>query len=320
MDFATPSIFTNARTDPDEETDPTRGQRLDIRVYEARYNSQNVRVTLRVGRRPGYNPWEQTEQDQESALGLTRYYNRDRELEYTEMEVRSPYLRRALREVVKKYPGLAFDTGKVIIRDEPRCLFHFRNELREYGTQLVDETAAAHLVFLLNYMYNSLMREMTSFYTFMEPESPTAAPGIEFDFLWMAFKPEDLVFREVNGIHRIYRFKSMERHYRPPGWQLRCVSIAYDGDTFGSAITYISIAPYDGYKPLTELRAFPLQYHSSKVDIYQRSIARGHKYASMKEASHRYYYGVGDSLSPYRIQAHFGEEDEFTMQSIAVRI
>jgi len=121
------------------------------------------------------------EEDHESALVLARYYRLDRRLKYTDVEVKSPYMKAALRTIIKEYPGLTFNTGKIILCDEPRCIFHYRNELREYGINLQDPLAAQHLLFMLNYMYDTLSSEISSYYAFMESQS--IAPGIEYDHL-----------------------------------------------------------------------------------------------------------------------------------------
>jgi len=110
MDFATPQVFSSARDEPDY--DPIRGTKLEIKTYEARYNSNGTRVTLSAGTKSREKITAGAESHPESAFLVTRYYDSDRELEYTEMEIRSPYIREALRVVIKEYPGLAFDTGK----------------------------------------------------------------------------------------------------------------------------------------------------------------------------------------------------------------
>jgi hypothetical protein len=152
-----------------------------------------------------------------------RYYDRDRELEFTQMEVRSPYIRAALRAVIKEYPGLTFETGKILIRNEPRCVFHYREELRDYGLRLVDQTTAQHPILFLNYMYHSRSCEISSYYTFME--SPTVAPDIEHAFLWMAFKPGCFLFQSSRGIQSIVHYRTMTRD-RPGAWEVEDESLS----------------------------------------------------------------------------------------------
>jgi hypothetical protein len=311
MDFATPQVFANARDEPDD-TDPRRGQKLEIKMYEARYNSAGTRVTLSAGTKRRDRTSADLGAHPDSALVVTRYYDRDRELEYTQMEVRSPYIRTALRAVIKEYPGLTFDTGKILIRDEPRCIFHYREELRDYGLRVEDQTAAQHLIFFLNYMYNSLSREISSYYTFME--SPTAAPGIEHEFLWMAFKPGCLLLRTHKGIQSILRLRSME-HTRYGVWWVEAEKLSYNGDLFGRVSVTIRIQWYDGYRPLEELSVYPLRFHPRQHEIYQSLVVRGRKYVLLREVSHRFYSGVVDSLSSYRTTDIAGDE-EYPIQPI----
>jgi hypothetical protein len=76
MDFATPAVFTNARDDPDEEDDNETGQKLEIKMYEARYNWEDKHVRLSAGTK--LRAWAPKEDSITSALSVTRYYDRDK--------------------------------------------------------------------------------------------------------------------------------------------------------------------------------------------------------------------------------------------------
>ena len=254
MDFATPGVFAKTRVRPDD----TFGSKLEIKSYESRHNSYGNRTRLEAGTRRTETPPKDA--DHNSALVQTRYYDYSGDLSYTDVEVRSPYMKTALRKVIKEYPGMAFKTNKIIFRDEPRCIFHYRRELQAYGMSLDDELATKHLIFLLNYMYNTLNTQISSYYAYME--SPSTPPGIEFDNLWTAFRPGDLIYMLDRNIHRVLTLKSMEKCWMR--WQLELEKIANDGTSFGFAIERVTISWYDGYKPLNKLDAFPLEYHPQK--------------------------------------------------------
>ncbi|KAF4625884.1 hypothetical protein G7Y89_g12277 [Cudoniella acicularis] len=274
FDLATPGVFVSARVDPDEVEDG-RGLRCEMKTYEARYNSAGVRTTLQAGiKRVEKEP---RERNHDSAFVLTRYYTKDKELDYTELEVRSPHIRAALRAVIKEYPGLTFDTGKIIIRDEPKCLFHYRNELRAYGVRLDDQVAVEHLVFILNYMYKTLENEISSYYAFME--SPSIAPGIEHKNLWMAFRPSDLIYTKIDGTEKVVLLKSTSKSR--DFWRLHTEEIQYNGTNYGRRCVIIAIPYYDGYKSLEELNACPLQHHQRKDAITNSLIARGKKISQL---------------------------------------
>jgi hypothetical protein len=311
-DLSTPAVFASARVDPDELED-IGGLKCEIKEYEARYNSAGVRITLQAGvkRAPEKKPKERAH---DSALVLTRYYTKSKKLDYTELEVRSPHIRAALRAAINEYPGMSFETGKIIIRDKPECVFHYRNELREYGLSLDDQVAVEHLVFLLNYMYRTLESEISSYYTFME--SPSIAPGIAYKNLWMAFRPGDLIYTKVGSTEKVVRLKRTTELLF--SWILYTEEIQYNGTDYGHRETTFSIRIYDGYKPLEELSAYPLQYHRRKEAVTNALIARGKKFLSLQGVHHRFYEGLADSLSPFRINSMEGEEDEYSIQSIMV--
>ena len=313
FDLSTPGAFASARLDPNE-TEDTGGLKCELKTYEARYNSAGVRTILQAGtKRVEKKP---RERDHDSALVLATYYKVDGVVDYTELEVRSPHIRAALRAVIKEYPGMAFDTGKIVIRNEPRCLFHYRNELREYGLTLDDQVAVKHLVFLLNYMYRSLESEISSYYTFME--SPSIAPGVEYKNLWMAFRPGDFIYTKLDDTEKVLRLKSTSKSYF--SWMLIAEEIQYNGTDFGYYSVSLRIYEYDGYKPLESLRAYPLQHHKRKEAITNSLITRGKKFLGLRGIHHRYYEGLADSLSPFRQNTIDGEEDEYAIQSIMVSL
>lgn len=312
FDLATPSVFASARVDPDELED-IGGLKCEMKTFEARYNSAGVRNTLQAGvSRVEKKP---TERAHDSALVLTRYYRKNKEVEYTELEVRSPHIRAALRTVIKEYPGISFDTGKIIIRNELKCVFHYRSELREYGLTLDNQVAVQHLVFLLNYMYRSLETQISSYYTFME--SPNIAPGIECKNLWMAFRPGDLIYTKIDNTERVVRLESMSVSLC--GWNIHTKEIQYNGTDYGRRELMVRIRNYDGYKPLEELSAYPLQYHTRKEAITNALMTRGKRFLGFRGIHHRFYEGLADSLSPYRLHTSEGEEDEYPIQSIMAR-
>jgi len=163
-------------------------------------------------------------------------------------------------------------------------------------------------------MYNNLGQAISSYYTFME--SPTATPGIEHEFLWMVFKPGCLLFHTKKGIQTILRLLKTTK-LRWSDWCIEAESFVYDGENFGKVIKRIYIRWYEGYKPLQELKVYPLQIHPRRDEILQSLAARGRKYVSLRDMSHRFYSGAVDSLSTI----HTSDEDGleyYTAQTIIV--
>jgi hypothetical protein len=232
----------------------------------------------------------------DSALVLTKYYYQDvvnghKVLDYTKLDVKSPHLKEALRKTISGYPGLNLDSEEISFRGLPKCFFHYRKELKAYGTTIQDPTAVQHLVFALQYMYNTLHDEMRSYYNFME--SPLVTPGLEYSNLWMAFRPGDLLYTRANGVDQVLRFKEMG--WGQNGLLVYADMLTFDGTDFGFETKCFTIAPYTGYGELRKLSIFPLEYHSDSDSVARITRARGRTFASLTGAHHRNYDGIAVS-------------------------
>lgn len=308
FNIAEPAGFANARENADEVED-TAGLSCEMKTYAARdWGLGESQTTLEGGfRMTGYKP---KEKDHDSAFVLTKHYSKDSKVaSHTVLEVRSPHVRAALRAVIKKYPGVTFDKAKIIMRDETRCLFHYRNELREYGLRLDDHVAVEHLVFILNYMYKSLESEISSYYTFMESQS--VAPGIDSKHLWMAFRPGDLIYTKMDGVDKIVRLKSTSGAWEY-GLSLQVEDIQYNGTDYGRCKMDLYINGYRGYKPLEELQSCPLQYMQRKDAITASLIARGKKFLELRGVHHRHYEGLVETSSPFPVRSDDYSEEQYS--------
>jgi hypothetical protein len=316
----TPAPANSDRVQVDN-TDRPPGLKCEIKAYEARYNSTGFRVALQVGSQRLNNPQNAVERDHDSALVLTKYYNSKKDLEYSDLEIKSPYVKAALQHVVVDYPGLNLHTNKLVIRDVPKCIFHYRNELREYGLQLQDDVARQHVSFCLHYMQTALKNEMIRYCNLME--SQMIPPGLEFRDLWMAFTPGDFIYVRTKYAHRVVKLVSMSQkscnecvgQCKHGSWRLLVLRIDYDGREFGRVTTETGIEPYDGYRPLYQLDAFPLKYHPDHEAIRESVIKRGKKFINLQGVQHRQYRGIALALSASRKTTLLGEETDSTLHT-----
>ncbi|KAF2813036.1 P-loop containing nucleoside triphosphate hydrolase protein [Mytilinidion resinicola] len=242
-----------------DATDPYvgEGQKREILTYEQRYNSRG---------------------------------------ELQQLEIQSPYIKAALREVVKSYPGVNINSnGPISIWKEPWYLFHYRHELSTYASKLRDKKARGHVVFLLEYAAKVLHRDIANYEAMMHGE---AAPGLEFPALWMAFKPGTLIFTIIEGHDSIFRLNSISREHETIGggellkeWNVSAEHLISNGAELGYVRKDFRIPRYEGYKALTELKTFPLQYHPDCERVKRDLLARGKKYVSLQGIHHSMYEG-----------------------------
>ena len=206
-----------------------------------------------------------------------------------------------MRKVVQSYPGVNMDaTGPIHVFDEPRCLFHYREELRAHAESSEDPDAKAHVLFCLDYMLRALRKEIVAYDSLMKND--TIDPGIAFDTLWMAYRPGSLIFTSIGGVKRVLKLISItltvdgDDNDTLPSWLLDLEGIACDGTDFGYVKYGGCVLHYDGYKALADQEFIPLQYRKDHEKIRKELIERGKAYVSLVGVHHIMYEGVADRL------------------------
>jgi hypothetical protein len=86
------------------------GLKCELKSYEARFNVRGERVALQVNTRRGIE--ENKDRDHESGFVVTRWCDKDKALECTDLEVQSPHAKVALRSVIGQYPGVNLHSKK----------------------------------------------------------------------------------------------------------------------------------------------------------------------------------------------------------------
>jgi hypothetical protein len=307
--FNIPSDFDQLRDPftsfdlPEENIDNTSaGLKCELKTYEARYNVRGERLVLQVNTRRAIE--EDKDRDHESGFLVTRVYDKDKALEQTLLEVKSPHAKAALRSVISKYPGVNFHAKRVVLTDTPKCVFHYRKELEVYKDTLNNSDASDHILFLLEYMNRSLRTQIFDWSNLME--SPLIPPGLYFEDLWMAFRPGGLLYTRLEGGHRVFQLMHMARcmcpdpHCEKRKWLVKVKYITCDGTDFGYVYRELHIHPYDGYIPLNWLNVYPLEYHADYPSINRALLERGQKFVSLQGIHHRSYNGLADALSTSR--------------------
>ncbi|KAF4624987.1 hypothetical protein G7Y89_g13185 [Cudoniella acicularis] len=276
----------------DDDIHNNEGKKCEIHMYERRFNSRGEAILLQSGRRSDLG-WI-IESSIEAALVLTRYYSIRKELEITQLEIKSPYIRAALKDVVGSYPGVNITSnGPIFIIGDPMCLFHYREDLHIYASKVRDKKAKEHVTFLLQYMAKVLSREVISYDELMQNED--FPPGLEFQNLWMGFKPGALLYHKDGGIDSLCRLKDitkMKPYQLPEYWRLCTEMIANDGKDFKFTLKNLNISTYDGYRPFTQLEIFPLEYHQDHKEIRTTLLERGKKYITLLGIHHYMYDGL----------------------------
>lgn len=289
--FPDPEDDAFAAIDSLGPTDDAESQDCVLHSYDSTVNSRGERVILRTGTRAEYR--YPTYEDR-AALVHTRIYDASKSLDRTELMIRSPYIKEALRSVIKSYPGTNIGSvGNIQLKNEPRCLFHYRKELYTYA-QGQQSQAREHIILCLRYMYRVLWSPISLYRLLMQGDK--SLQGLDFENLWMAFKPGSFIYHRKDGVHQIFKLLSIpDSHFRSTPSQemyLELERIECDGTNFGRVMQEHIIKRYDGFKFLVQLPYYPLEFHPAKDDIKDELIARGRKFISLLGIHHRSYSGM----------------------------
>ncbi|KAL6887093.1 P-loop containing nucleoside triphosphate hydrolase protein [Trichoderma evansii] len=272
---------------------------LELKQFNSMYNSEGDKVILEAGSMK--NLTSENRRSSSAALTLTNHCNEDQSPGHKELVIRSPYIKAALKAVIPAYRNIKTDLKHIVIIGQPRCLFHYRDELRAYCANLQDETAVKHVIFLMKYMCKEFATQISLYRDNMIVDRGTES--LDHQCLWMAFRPGDLIYVSAKGHEdeRIYRLISME--YKEGflstfsfAWSIKALCIVSDGKKFGEHQVDFMIDQFNGIRQLHELPVFPLKYHPEAARIHTQLLNRGKKFCGLYSSHYRRYSGVAELL------------------------
>jgi hypothetical protein len=231
----------------------------------------------------------------EFALLLRRKVDKEGDAVSTTLEVQSPVIRHALKEILASYSRLNLAARPIEIEKPYTALFHYRNELRQYvdsNDRTVEEKL--HMDVLMKFMDLNIgpTEEM---YEQMIPNG-----RITFDLLWTLFRPEDDIilqkdyFQEcLRVIHCEEKTKGNETIFQIEAWRW-----GFNGAQFGPTQEKIVISEFSSTRRITQLKIFPLKMmpEREREELCAFLIDRGHRWKECVNVGHRQYTGEGPSI------------------------
>ncbi|KAI1084864.1 P-loop containing nucleoside triphosphate hydrolase protein [Whalleya microplaca] len=260
------------------------------------------------------NPDADLEDEGKFALRLYKYYTRDGKIEKVQLEIQSPYIRDALRTVIRKYPDQNF-TGDITLSGSTEhsalaCLFHYRKELREYGDNLENGIAKQHVFLIVDFTEKEFRRDIRRFESNMDAETSC----VEFKDLWMLFKPGDLVYGGEGPdqfIHKIRKVAFMQGGVgQCPHWVVTAKAFVHNGSTFGYVHRSLPVMAFEGYQEVLNLPIYPFKFHPDQDSTRETLIARGQKYCSLVGIQYRAYSGPAIAVDRQRTVSITGRAND----------
>ena len=270
------------------------GTVCEIRKFESYWNKNGERVVLKAGTKLVRAKVKPASITTKAALLSTRVWDRTQTEFYTELEVQSPHMKAALKAVVPKYKDIDPKAMNIVFRDTPQCVFHYRDELLGYRRICSDQTASQHVQYLLNYVDELLLDEISIYNRYVKNCSHLGKPGIDYINLWMVFVPGELLYEgEFGQIFKFHELTGCACLNRPNcEWTVSCYTIATNGVVLGHEKTEFTIKQWDGIRALDDLPVYPLRFCERRDEIRFAVLRRSKMFQSLidsSEPNHRQY-------------------------------
>ncbi|KAM0385629.1 hypothetical protein ACHAPY_000166 [Fusarium culmorum] len=249
----------------------------ETKRFDSFWNTSGDRVILPAGKK--YT--SKTARANESALTVTNYWDKEQDLEKTVLEIKSPFMKAAIKAAIPEYAAFNINVKNITIIGEPHCLFQYREEIMSYGrgmSESENEEAANHVQHLIAHMWEVFAAEIIPFNAL--EWLADFEPGLEHKHLWMLFRPGDLVYVR-DDIPKAFRLDRMLLSGK--NWRFYGNDIDYNGTHFGYSEVTETIEYYEGLKPLKELIVIPFGRlpEEEKQSNREILISRGRKFVGI---------------------------------------
>ena len=246
---------------------------------------------------------EEQRKELEHALVIRQVYDATGRHEKTILNVNSPFILRAFRDVIKSHPIVPSTFEEPFELESPfQMLIHHWDDLDVHRRQTSDYDVRSHLNLLFDFMESELGPD------YHRLQAMWQKGHITYETLWSTFKPGSLLITFEDG--------------HP--WLLRCLRTGYevynsigpvchvygeytdfDGRKLGDATHEVQIRQkrsLNGLHPgaINQLPIFPLSYWSqdeTKIDeLKKRLQIRGEAFKEIDGVAQRYYHGSAKFL------------------------
>ncbi|KAI0379652.1 P-loop containing nucleoside triphosphate hydrolase protein [Hypomontagnella monticulosa] len=221
----------------------------------------------------------------------------------TKLQVNSPFIIRAIREVVGSYPTVPSDFNSPFELTSPfQMLVHYWDELEVYRQETTDKVMRRDLNLLFDFMEHEIGPARRNILSMLRKEQITYLTA------WVIYRPGDMLYLEHMG----------------HGWLLRCIKTVYEESTKTGPYleVHCTFTDHDGTSPcqsrrkitiyqkrqfgqensavITDLPVYPRRFVRDD-DLEERLKKRGRKFLRSQGKEVKAYDGVAEYLKepPY---------------------
>jgi len=221
---------------------------------------------------------------------------------YHRIDVQNPLLIAALEPILKK-EDVYLDSHEVAVFKAPfRSLYFSYDEIaeRHHGLTANDP---------LRPFTNLLLRVLDDVFAEIRTKRKQLVPKglVSFQHAWSYFRRDSILLS--HGLNCDVLCKIVDTHYKVVSpsvtkLRVRVKQLTFNGDAFVWEEQMLDIAPFDGNRPVTELRHYPLDFHSDSAGMQETMRNRGTMVLDYQGLHYALYNGIAIHRDAKGIQKH----------------
>ena len=211
-----------------------------------------------------------------------------RKLEIHSIIIQSPLLRDALGVVLKNYPGITTGLERLTFTPPFEAFVHRWTSFRDVLSEEKNPQTKAHM----HLLYTILEEELKE--SIRVRDDLIAHNVITFEHVWMLFEPGCTIYATGDGQDCAVRLRTGRYKETQCGtiYDLQCEKVEWDGQMFGCGKTSFSVGGFDGTMPITQLSAYPLDFHPKVSQVKKHLIERGRVFERLHGYHYKAYQGI----------------------------
>lgn len=213
-------------------------------------------------------------------------------------KINSQHLKDILKNTISSFPGVNFQTKDITVDAPYRVLFHYKDELQQAGEALESDEAKEHHKLLIDFIHEQFAD------TIEETENLLEQGLISYQHLWTIFRPGMTIYAPVFGQPRAFTLNNYSFSCDPPGLNLHMDFVDFDGEDFGTRTTGRLVSAFSGAEKITDLSAYPIQYHATPDLLRKELISRGKRWEAHAGMHFRTYSGIALEHTPCGISRY----------------
>ena len=266
------------------------GEKCEIKIFQERYKNGHRVVFATEGLEP-----DEFITDNSYALVARKVFTEQNSLKNSIVQINSPYLLEAFRQVVGSYPTVPSNFEEPFELESPfKILFHYWEDIIEYRKNTKDDVARMHLTLLLGYMKSELGPDK------LRCDSMIKKNQITFAKLWTIYRPGDLQYTcpdEHPWLLTVSKTAYEESKKEGKWLEVHCTYTDYDGINTGMANRVFKIYQKKNFAAenpalITDLQVFPRKFLEDADDLEDKLLKRGNQFLQFRDVLVRKYKGL----------------------------